>query len=50
MDINGILSTIGGFLGVFNVSTGAGQAFLKFVEFWLTGFQFIMDLFAKIKG
>ena len=48
MDINRILAAIGGMLGAFNAPTAFGQAFLRFVEFWLIGLQAIVDIFAKL--
>ena len=49
-DINGILANIGGIMAAFNVSTEFGQAFLKFVEFWLTGFTILSGLFSGLGG
>ena len=47
---NALFAAIGGIMGAFNVPTDAGQGFLKFLEFWLTGFTTIGSLFKKLIG
>jgi len=50
MNINSILSSIGGFMAQLKIPTLMGQGIIAVVEFILTGGQFIVGLFTKAFG
>ena len=50
LDVNGILATLGGFMGAFGVSTDMGRGLLQIAEFFLTGINMGAQLVAKVFG